>query len=68
MEDKLLTASDVAGRWGVHRATVLRLFHAGVLPGIILCRGRGRTTVRFRLASVEAWERRRERTHSIPGK
>lgn len=59
---KLLTAGDVADRWHVHRATVLRVFHEGDLPGVTLSRGKVRTTVRFRLAAVEAFEKRRERT------
>ena len=73
-EQKLLTPDEVAGRWGLHKATVLRLFHSGMLPGITLCRGKARSTVRFRLAAVEAFERRHERNgaqerrHEVVGK
>ena len=61
MSEKLFTPDDLAERWGVHKATVLRLFHTGELPGVAISRGRERTTVRFRLAAIEAWERKRER-------
>ncbi len=59
--EKLLTPEELAARWDLHKATVLRLFHDGALPGIVLCRGKTRTTVRFRLIAVQAWEKRRER-------
>jgi len=64
--EKLLTPEELAARWDLHKATVLRLYHAGLLPGIALCRGKARTTVRFRLAAVAAFEqkRERERAHS----
>ena len=61
MEEKLLTPDDLAARWGVHKATVLRLFHTGELPGVTISRGKERTTVRFRSAIVEAWEKKREK-------
>lgn len=60
MEEKMLTADNVASRWSLHKATVLRMFHSGVLPGVALCRGKSRTTVRFKLSAVEAFERKRE--------
>ena len=61
-QDIFLSAEDLARRWGIHKATVLRLFHSGILLGVALCRGKRQlTTVRFRLASVEAFERARER-------
>lgn len=60
IDERLLTAGDVAARWTLHKATVLRMFHSGVLSGVILCRGRSRTTVRFKLSAVEAFERKRE--------
>ena len=61
MSEKLLTPGDVAARWGVHKATVLRLFHNGELPGVAISRGKERVTVRFRPAIVEAWEKKREK-------
>jgi hypothetical protein len=60
-EEKLLTAEQVGTRWGVHKATVLRLYHDGILPGVIISRGRERMTVRFRPEAVLAWERKREK-------
>jgi len=68
VDRKLLTPDDVAGRWGVHRATVLRLFHAGILPGVILCRGEKRTTIRFRLEAIEEFEKKREQKRSRSGR
>ena len=64
--EKLLTPDELAVRWDLHKATVLRLYHSGVLPGVALCRGKARVTVRFRLAAVVAFEqkRERERAHS----
>ena len=61
MDEKLLTPDDLAKRWDIHRATVLRLFHAGILPGVVLNQGKQRTTVRFRPQAVETWEQQRER-------
>jgi len=61
LSEPLFSVSNVAERWGVHRATVLRLFHDGLLPGVVVSRGKRRTLVRFRPATIEAWERRRER-------
>jgi excisionase family DNA binding protein len=61
MSEKLLTPSEVAARWDVHRATVLRLFHSGVLPGVTVSGGRARVMVRFRPETILAWEKRRER-------
>jgi excisionase family DNA binding protein len=64
MSEKHLTPNELAVRWDIHKSTVLRLYRAGVLPGIALCLGKARTTVRFRLAAVEAFERKREgKTH-----
>jgi predicted DNA-binding transcriptional regulator AlpA len=60
MEEKLLTSSEVAARWGVHKATVFRLYHDGLLPGILLSRTAKRVTIRFRLKTIEEWENRRE--------
>jgi len=65
MSEKLFTATEVATRWGVHKATVLRLFHTGVLPGVAIARGRKRTVVRFRPEAIGAWEKMREKTATI---
>lgn len=64
MTEKLFTPDDLAVRWGLHKATVLRLYHAGELPGVAISRGRERTTVRFRPDVVENWERKREQRAS----
>jgi len=61
IDDVHLTADLVAARWRVHKTTVLRLFHTGVLPGIVLSRGKSRTTVRFKQSMIEAFEREREK-------
>jgi excisionase family DNA binding protein len=62
MRDEIhLTVGEVATRWKEHRATVLRRVHNGSLPAIILSRGKKRTTVRFRLSTIEKWEREREK-------
>jgi len=64
VSEKLLTPDDLAARWGVHKATILRLFHTGELPGVTISRGKERTTVRFRPAIVEAWEKKREKAQA----
>jgi excisionase family DNA binding protein len=61
VSEKLWTPNELAERWGVHKATVLRLFHDGELPGVAISRGKERVTVRFRPAVVEAWEKKREK-------
>ncbi len=58
--EKLLTPNELAARWGLSKATILRMFHAGILPGVTLCLGEERNTVRFRLATVEKFEQQRE--------
>jgi len=63
-DERLLTADQLAQRWGLHKATVLRMYHEGVLPGVNLCRGQERSRVRFRPAAVEAFERKRERVRA----
>jgi hypothetical protein len=37
------------------------MYHDGILPGISLSQGKKRTTVRFRLSTIETWERKREK-------
>jgi excisionase family DNA binding protein len=61
VSEQLLTPDDVAKRWGVHRATVLRLFHAGRLAGVTIVQGRCRSLIRFRPEVIFAWEKRKER-------
>ncbi len=63
--EKLFTPDDLAARWGVHKATVLQLFHEGELPGVAISRGKERTTVRFRPAVIEAWEKKREKIATV---
>lgn len=60
-DERLMTPEKVATRWEVHKATVLRLYHEGLLPGGALSRGKVRSTIRFRPSAIEAWERKRER-------
>jgi len=61
VSEKLFTPDELAERWGVHKATVLRLFHTGELPGVTISRGKERMTIRFRPAVVESWEKKREK-------
>lgn len=63
--ERLLTAAELAVRWGLHRATVLRMFHARLIPGMVLRRGKGKArkgkaTIRFRPSAIEAFEREHE--------
>jgi hypothetical protein len=66
-DERLMKSEHVAKRWDVHKATVLRLYHEGILPGVELSRGKARSTVRFRPSAVEAWERKRERKQEPSG-
>ena len=50
--DAVLTTSEVADRFGVSRATVLRWAAAGRIPS----RRLGPKTIRFRAADVDAFE------------
>lgn len=65
MSEKLFTPDGLAERWGVHKATVLRLFHNGELPGVAISRGKERMTVRFRPSVIEAWEKKREKIEVV---
>ena len=65
MSENLFTPDDLAARWGVHKATVFRLFHSGELPGVTISRGKERITVRFRPSIIEAWEKKRERDRHV---
>ena len=60
MQQKLVTPEELGARWDLHKSTVLRMYHAGVIPGITLCRGKKRSIIRFRLSAIEAFERQRE--------
>ena len=51
--ERLLTAEEVAARWGVKAKHVRGLRTAGRLPGVRV----GTRALRFRLADVEAFER-----------
>jgi excisionase family DNA binding protein len=48
---RLLTAEDLAERWGVTKAQVYRLARDGRIPTVPIGR-----YYRFRLAAIEAWE------------
>jgi excisionase family DNA binding protein len=63
-QEKLLTPAELAQRWGLHRATILRLFHEGSIPGVVLTRGAEKSTIRFRLSAIEGFEQARERPES----
>jgi hypothetical protein len=60
VEEKLLTAGEVAARWSVHKATVLRLYHEGALPGVLLSQTAKRALIRFRIKAIEDWEKKQE--------
>ena len=59
--DKHLSAEAVSNRWDCHKATVLRKYHSGELPGIAISRGRQRSLIRFRLETIVAWEKKQEK-------
>lgn len=48
----ILTAKDIANRWGVSLPTVYKLFRSGALPGLRL----SPKNIRFRLQDIEAYE------------
>lgn len=51
---RLLSADELADRWGVARAHVYRLAREGRIPdGVLVELGRYK---RFRLAGIEEWE------------
>ncbi len=52
MNERLLTADELAERWQVKEAHVYRLAREGQVPCVKLGR-----YVRFRLEAIEAWER-----------
>ena len=49
----LLTALEVAEILSVDDSTVLKWFHLGKIPGVILNRGQRRTCVRFRAEDIQ---------------
>jgi excisionase family DNA binding protein len=49
---RLLTADDLAERWSVSKAHVYHLTREGRIPAVKVGR-----YYRYRLASIEAWER-----------
>jgi excisionase family DNA binding protein len=60
----LYTPSEVAGKLRVKSVTVLRMFDAGVLPGIILRQGVRKRIIRFREEAVEKFITAREKPGS----
>ncbi|MSQ47307.1 MAG: DNA-binding protein [Deltaproteobacteria bacterium] len=57
----LYTPSEVAGKLKVKSVTVLRMFDAGVLPGVILRQGIRKRIIRFREEAVEKFLTTREK-------
>ena len=65
----ILTVKEAGEKLRLHPSTVLKLFDAGVLPGIVLTKGMRKRVVRFRLEAVEEFLASQERggsdaTHS----
>jgi excisionase family DNA binding protein len=62
MTDRLLTAREVAERWGISADTVLDRWQAGEIPGLRLFGAKG-GPVRFRESEIaaleESWHRER---------
>ena len=54
--ERLLTADELADRWRISTAAVYRLARDGRIPTVTLGRYR-----RFRVDSIEQWERDQER-------
>jgi hypothetical protein len=59
--EKLFTPEEIAKRWDCHKATVLRKYNAGDLPGVVISAGATRKTIRFRPEAVENWEKKNEK-------
>jgi hypothetical protein len=54
---KHLTEDELAARWGVQASTVARLRKNGKGPApLVLTESRTKSTIRYRVADVEAWE------------
>jgi predicted DNA-binding transcriptional regulator AlpA len=56
VSERLLTARELADRWGVSPATVLDWFEAGRLPGAIRLGGTPRGRLRWPESAVRAIE------------
>lgn len=61
----LLTPTDIADRLKVKPVTVLRMFDAGILPGIVLRQGLRKRVIRFREEAIERFIASRERRGKI---
>jgi len=56
----LRTAKEAGARLGVSEITVLRLFDAGALPGVVVRAGTRKRTIRFRDEAIEKFITSRE--------
>ena len=69
---KLLTLDDLAERWSVSRKVALRMVREDKIPFVIVGKAkadlsrRGPKSHRFRLETIEQWERRGEQCYG-PG-
>ena len=61
----LLTPTDIADRLKVKPVTVLRMFDAGILPGIVLRQGVRKRVIRFREEAIEKFISSRERRGKV---
>ena len=57
--DSLLKVSDVTRICRLKRSTVYSAVSRGLIPAVILWKGRHRRVVRFRKSDVEEWLRKR---------
>lgn len=60
----LLTPTEIADRLKVKPITVIRLFDAGMLPGIVLRQGARKRVIRFREEAIEKFLTTREKQGS----
>lgn len=60
----LLSPKETALRLGVSEVTVIRLFNAGTLSGVVLAQSERRRIIRFRPDAVERFIQNRERFSS----
>lgn len=60
----LFTTSEAAEKLRVKPVTIIRLFDAGVLPGLVLRGGARRRIIRFREEALEKFLASRERCGS----
>jgi excisionase family DNA binding protein len=61
----LFTPSEAAEKLKVKTSTVIRMFDAGALPGIILRQGERKRVIRFRDEALEKFITSRE-TQNVP--